>query len=59
MFERKIGDFDDQSEQALVTVKADAVAGSQLGVNGRRIPGAGVPPAYFAELIELELKRAK
>ena len=63
----KIGDFDAQSAQALATVKADAVAGSELGVNGtpaffvngRRIPGAGVPPAYFAELIELELKRAK
>ena len=63
----KIGDFDAQSAQALATVKADAVAGSELGVNGtpaffvngRRIPGAGVPPAYFVELIELELKRAK
>lgn len=63
----KITDFDAQYAQVLPAVKADAVAGSALGVNGtpaffvngRRIPGAGVPPEYFAALIELELKRAK
>ena len=41
--------------------------GSALGVNstpaffvnGKRIPGAGVPPQYFDALIELELKKAK
>jgi protein-disulfide isomerase len=63
----KIPDFDAQYAQVLPAVKADAAAGSALGVNGtpaffvngKRIPGAGVPPEYFAELIELELKRAK
>ena len=63
----KVGDFDAQYAQVLTTVKADAAAGSALGVNGtpaffvngKRIPGAGVPPEYFAALIELELKRAK
>ena len=28
-------------------------------VNGKRIPGGGMPPQYFEALIELELKRAK
>ena len=63
----KITDYDAQYPKVLPDVKTDAAAGSALGVsgtpaffvNGRRIPGAGVPPQYFAEIIELELKRAK
>ena len=63
----KVTDFDAQYPKVLPEVKADASAGSALGVNGtpaffingRRIPGAGVPPQYFAGILELELKRAK
>jgi protein-disulfide isomerase len=63
----KIADFDAQYPKVIPEVKTDAAAGSALGVsgtpaffiNGRRIPGAGIAPQYFAEIIELELKRAK
>jgi len=63
----RITDFDAQYAKVIPEVKADASAGSSLGVsgtpaffvNGRRVPGAGVPPQYFESLIELELKRAK
>ena len=62
-----ITDFDAQYPKVIPEVKTDASAGSSLGVNGtpaffingRRVPGAGVPPQYFESLIELELKRAK
>jgi protein-disulfide isomerase len=48
-------------------VKTDISLGNALGVNstpsffinGKRVPGGGVPPQYFESLIELELKRAK
>ena len=48
-------------------IRTDASIGSSLGVNstpaffvnGKRIPGGGMPPQYFEALIELELKRAK
>ncbi len=61
-----IADFDAQYPKVLPTVKADASVGTSLGVNGtpaffvngKRIPGAGVPPQYFDSLIGLELKRA-
>ena len=62
----QVSDFDAQYRKVMPAVKTDAAAGTALGVsgtpaffvNGRRIPGAGVPPEYFAEIIELELKRA-
>jgi uncharacterized membrane protein/predicted DsbA family dithiol-disulfide isomerase len=63
----KVADFDAQYPTVIPEVKTDAAAGSALGVtgtpaffiNGRRVPGAGVAPQYFSEIIELELKRAK
>lgn len=63
----KIDDFDAQYQKAIQEVKADVAAGTSLGVtstptffiNGRRIPGGGLPPQYFEAAIELELKRAK
>jgi protein-disulfide isomerase len=62
-----VANFDAQYPQVLQTVKADVAVGTSLGVdstptffvNGRRIPGGGLPPQYFAHLIDLELKRAK
>jgi uncharacterized membrane protein/protein-disulfide isomerase len=62
-----ISDFDGQKDKALQEVKTDIAIGSSLGVNstpsffvnGRRIPGGGLPPQYFREAIELELKKAK
>jgi protein-disulfide isomerase len=47
-------------------VKTDIALGASVGVNstpsffvnGRRIPGGGMPPQYFQGVIELELKRA-
>jgi uncharacterized membrane protein len=62
-----ITDFDARYPQVLPTVRADAAVGTKLGVNstpvffvnGKRIPGAGLPPQHFAHLIELELKKAK
>ncbi len=62
-----VADFDAQYPKVITEVKADASVGSSLGVNGtpaffvngKRVPGAGVPPEYFEQLIELELKRAK
>jgi uncharacterized membrane protein/protein-disulfide isomerase len=62
-----ITDFDAQYPTVLSTVKADAAVGTTLGVNstptffvnGKRIPGGGLPPQHFAHLIELELKKAK
>jgi uncharacterized membrane protein len=62
-----ITDFDAQYPKVLPTVKADAAIGTTLGVdstpaffvNGKRIPRGGLPPQYFAHVIEMELKRAK
>lgn len=62
-----VKDFDAQYASVIGQVRADAATGSSLGVsstpaffvNGRRIPGGGMPPQYFEALIELELKRAK
>jgi uncharacterized membrane protein/protein-disulfide isomerase len=61
-----ITDFDAQYARAMEEVKADAAAGTALGVgrtptffvNGRRIEG-GMPPQYFEVVLELELKRAR
>jgi uncharacterized membrane protein/protein-disulfide isomerase len=63
----KISDFEAQYPKATQDVKAEAAVGAALGVNstptffinGRRIPGGGIAPQYFEEIIELELKRAK
>ena len=63
----KITDFDAQYPTAIKEVKADAAVGSTLGVNstpaffvnGKRIPGGGLPPQHFDHLIGLELKKAK
>ena len=62
-----ITDFDAQYARAIQEVKTDAALGSSLRVdstpsffvNGRRVPGGGLAPQYFAALLELELKRAK
>jgi uncharacterized membrane protein/protein-disulfide isomerase len=62
-----ISDFDAQYPKVLPEVKTDAAVGSALGVsgtpaffiNGKRVPGAGVPPQYFEPLIQLELNKAK
>ena len=63
----KIPDFDAQYARAIQEVKTDAALGSSLRVdatpaffvNGRRLPGGGLAPQYFAALLELELKKAK
>jgi uncharacterized membrane protein/protein-disulfide isomerase len=63
----KISDFDAQYPKAIQEVKTDAALGAALGVNstptffinGKRIPGGGLPPQYFEAAIELELKKAK
>lgn len=63
----KISDWDAQYPKAIQEVKAEAAFGSALAVsqtptffiNGRRIPGGGLPPQYFEAAIELELKRAQ
>jgi uncharacterized membrane protein len=63
----KITDFDAQYAKAIQEVKTQAAVGAALQVNstpsffvnGRRIPGGGVPPQYLEPLIELELKKAK
>ena len=52
---------------AIEAVKADTAVGTALGVrktptffiNGRRLEGGLPNPQYFADVIELELKRAK
>jgi hypothetical protein len=63
----KIADFDTQYANVIKEVKADAAVGTTLGVNstpaffvnGKRIPGGGLPPQHFDYLIGLELKKAK
>ena len=62
-----INDFDARYETALQSVKADIAQGAQLGVNstptiyinGRKIPGGGLPPAYYDALVEMLLKTEK
>lgn len=63
----KVTDFDAAYPKAVQEIKTDASIGSALGVNstpsffinGKRIPGGGVPPQYFGPLIDAELKKAK
>jgi uncharacterized membrane protein/protein-disulfide isomerase len=63
----KIKDFDAQRDRAIQEVKTEASAGGALQIsstptffiNGKRLPGGGIPPQYFDEAIQLELKNAK
>ena len=63
----QVKDFDAQYPKAIQEVKTDISIGSSLGltgtptffINGVRVPGGGLPPQYFREAIELELKKAK
>jgi uncharacterized membrane protein len=63
----KITDYDARYPAAIQEVKTEAAVGAALQVNstpsffvnGKRIPGGGVPPQYLEPLIELELKKAK
>jgi protein-disulfide isomerase len=63
----QVKDFDAQYPKAIQEVKTDISIGSSLGltgtptffINGIRVPGGGLPPQYFREAIELELKKAK
>jgi len=63
----KISDFDAQYPKAIQEVKTDAAVGASLAVNstpsffvnGKRIPGGGVPPQYLEPLIDIELKKIK
>jgi protein-disulfide isomerase len=60
-----IADFDAQYPKALEEVKTDAALGSALGVsgtpayfiNGKRIPGGGLPAQYLQAAIDIELKK--
>jgi protein-disulfide isomerase len=62
-----VKDFEAEYAKVIGQVRTDASIGSSLGVNstpsffvnGRRIPGGGMPPQYFEALIDLELKKAK
>jgi protein-disulfide isomerase len=63
----KIADFDAQHARAIQEVKTDIALGSALGVNStpsffinaRRLPGGGLPPHYFAALLDLQVARVK
>lgn len=62
-----IKDFDAKYDGAIQAVKADASLGALLKVsstptifiNGRRIPGGGLPPAYYDALIEMILNEGQ
>lgn len=62
-----VKDFDGEYQKVIGQVRTDASIGSSLGVNstpsffvnGKRIPGGGMPPQYFEALLDLELKKAK
>jgi uncharacterized membrane protein/protein-disulfide isomerase len=62
-----VKDFEAEYAKVIGQVRTDASIGTALGVNstpaffvnGKRIPGGGMPPQYFEALIDLELKRAK
>jgi len=63
----KEADFDGAYAKAIHEVQSDVALGSSLGVsstptffiNGKRIPGGGLPPQYFEAALGLELKRAR
>ena len=60
-----IKDFDARYDEAMKAVRADVGLGALLNVNstptifinGRRIPGGGLPPAYYDAIIEMELAK--
>lgn len=62
-----VKDFDAEYAKVIGQVRTDASIGTSLGVNstpaffvnGKRIPGGGMPPQYFEALLDLELKKAK
>jgi uncharacterized membrane protein/protein-disulfide isomerase len=62
-----VKDFDAEYQKVIAQVRSDAHVGTTLGVNstpsffvnGKRIPGGGLPPPYFEALLDLELKKAK
>lgn len=62
-----VKEFDAEYQKVIGQVRTDASIGSSIGVsstpsffvNGRRIPGGGMPPQYFEALLDLELKKAK
>ena len=62
-----IKDYDARYDEAMAAVRADVGVGALLNVNstptifinGRRIPGGGLPPAYYDAIIEMELKKSK
>jgi hypothetical protein len=63
----RIPDYDAQYLKAIQEVKTDVAIGASQGINstptfyinGRKIPGGGLPPQYFEGVIELELQHAK
>ena len=63
----KVKDFDAEYPRAIQEVKTEASAGGPLQINstptffinGKRLPGGGIPPQYFDDAIQLELKNAK
>ena len=62
-----VTDFEAEYQKVIGQVRTDASIGSSIGVNstpaffvnGKRIPGGGMPPQYFEALLDLELKKAK
>jgi uncharacterized membrane protein/protein-disulfide isomerase len=62
-----VTDFEAEYQKVIGQVRTDASIGSAIGVNstpaffvnGKRIPGGGMPPQYFEALLDLELKKAK
>jgi protein-disulfide isomerase len=62
-----VTDFDAEYQKVIGQVRTDASIGTSIGVNstpaffvnGKRIPGGGMPPQYFEALLDLELKKAK
>ena len=62
-----VSDFEAEYQKVIGQVRTDASLGSAIGVNstpaffvnGKRIPGGGMPPQYFEALLDLELKKAK
>jgi uncharacterized membrane protein/protein-disulfide isomerase len=62
-----VKDFDAEYQKVIGQVRTDASIGTAIGVNstpaffvnGKRIPGGGMPPQYFEALLDLELKKAK
>lgn len=63
----KVADFEARYPKAIQEVKTDVALGASLGVNstpsffinGKRVPGGGMPPQYFQGVVELELKKSK